>query len=316
MEAKAFPAMHGRKKPKIGVEFLSIAERFGFSAKALERIRLVIGTRTLGPGRRFPASLTARPQANQRGEAFEKLARETFGTKYALACNSGTGALHASFVAAGVGPGTEVIVPAVGFFATATAVVMSKGVPVFCDVDESLAMDPGKIEALITPRTVAVAPTCVMGTVPDMDPILAVARKHRLAVIEDCAQSPGAKYRGRYVGTLGDLVLQHFRLQNRRGREGLLLTDDERLFERARQLTEYGGGPARPLRPARYEGGLFCGTTPYDGLEAAVDVVQLRKIPALVRQYNTIKRTILGQLRPIARLLRRSSTTRRERPAT
>lgn len=298
---KAFPAMHGRKKPKIGVEeFLSIAERFGFSAEALERIRSVIGDEDLGAGPTLSRFLTARPQATK-GEAFEKLARETFGTKYALACNSGTGALHASFVAAGVGPGTEVIVPAVGFFATATAVVMSKGVPVFCDVDESLAMDPGKIEALITPRTVAVAPTCVMGTVPDMDPILAVARKHRLAVIEDCAQSPGAKYRGRYVGTLGDLgcfSISGYKIVGG-GEGGLLLTDDERLFERARQLAECGG-LTRPDRfaPPRYEGELFCGTNyRMSELEAAVDVVQLRKMPALVRQYNTIKRTILGQLR-------------------
>ena len=298
---KAFPKMHGTKRPKIGVEeFLSIAERFGFSAEALERIRLVIADEDLGAGPTLSRFLTAQPEATK-GEAFEKLARDIFGTKYAMGCSSGTGALHAAFVAAGVGPGTEVIVPAIGFFATAAAVVMAKGVPEFCDVDESLGMDPAKIEALVTPRTVAVAPTCVMGGVPDMDPILAMARKHRLAVIEDCAQSPGAKYRGRYMGTLGDVAcfsISSYKIVGG-GEGGLLLTNDERLFQRACQLAECGG-LTRPDRfaPPRYDGELFCGTNyRMSELEAAVDVVQLRKMPTLVRQYNRIKRTILGQLR-------------------
>lgn len=298
---KAFPEMHGTKRPKIGVEeFLSIAERFGFSAEALERIRLVVADEDLGAGPTLSRFLTARPKATK-GEAFEKLARETFGVNHAMGCSSGTGALHAAFVAAGVGPGTEVIVPAIGFFATAAAVVMAKGVPVFCDVDQSLGMDPAKIEGLVTPRTVAVAPTCVMGGVPDMDPILAVARKHHLAVIEDCAQSPGAKYRGRYMGTLGDMgcfSISSYKIVGG-GEGGLLLTDDERLFERACQLAECGG-LTRPDRfaPPRYDGELFCGTNyRMSELEAAVDVVQLRKMPTLVRQYNRIKRTVLGQLK-------------------
>ena len=97
---------------------------------------------------------------------FEQVARETFAVKYALGVSSGTGRWHSALVAAGVGPGSEVILPAIGFFATAAAVVAARGVPVFCDVDESLHMDPGKIEARITPRTVALVPTCVMGGVP------------------------------------------------------------------------------------------------------------------------------------------------------
>ena len=167
-------------------------------------------------------------------------------------------------VAVGVGPGTEVIVPAIGFFATAAAVVMSKGVPVFCDVDQSLGMDPMKIEPLITPRTVAIVPTCVMGAVPDMDPILAVARKHHLKVIEDCAESPGRNTRGRYMGTLGDMgcfSISAYKIVGG-GEGGLLVANDLRLFERACQLCECGG-LTRPDRfaPPRYEGELFCGTT-------------------------------------------------------
>jgi 8-amino-3,8-dideoxy-alpha-D-manno-octulosonate transaminase len=298
---KAFAKMHGKKRPKIGIEeFMSIAERFGFSPEALARIRGAISEEDLGPGPTLSRFATARPPATK-GEAFEKLAREIFGVKYALGVSSGTAALHAALVAAGVGPGTEVIVPAIGFFATAAAVVMAKGVPVFSDVDESLGMDPRKIEPRITPRTKAVVPTCVMGTVPDMDPILAVARKHGLKVIEDCAQSPGAKYKGRYMGTLGDLgcfSISAYKIVGG-GEGGLVLANDQRLFERACQLAECGG-LTRPDRfaPPRYEGELFCGTNyRLSELEAAVDVVQLAKMPELVRRYNAIKRGILRQLK-------------------
>jgi len=298
---KAFPKMHGTKRPKIGIEeFLSVAERFGFSPEALARIRGVISEADLGPGPTLSRFLTARPAATK-GEAFEKLAREIFGVRYALGVSSGTAALHAALVAAGVGPGTEVIVPAIGFFATAAAVVMAKGVPVFCDVDDSLGMDPAKIAERITPRTVAVVPTCVMGSVPDMDPILAVARRHELRVIDDCAQSPGARYNGRYTGTLGDLgcfSISAYKIVGG-GEGGLVVTDDQRLYERACQLAECGG-LTRPDRfaPPRYEGELFCGTNyRLSELEAAVDVVQLAKMPELVRRYNAIKRSILRQLK-------------------
>jgi 8-amino-3,8-dideoxy-alpha-D-manno-octulosonate transaminase len=299
--SKAFPKMQGKKRPKIGVEeFYSIAERFGFSPEALQRIRQAVSEEDLGDGPTLSRYLTARPPASK-GEAFDKLARQIFGVKHALGVSSGTGSLHAAFVGADVGPGTEVIVPAIGFFATAAAVVTSKGVPVFCDVDESLSLDPAKIEALITPRTVAVAPTCVMGAVPDMDPILAVARKHRLKVIEDCAQSPGSKYKGRYMGTMGDagcFSISAYKIVGG-GEGGLLLSNDTQLFERACQLAECGG-LTRPVRfaPPRYENELFCGTNyRMSELEAAVDVVQLQKMPDLIARYNAVKRCILGQLK-------------------
>ena len=299
--SKAFPRMHGKKQPKIGVEeFMSIAERFGFSQKALARIRDVVSREDLGDGPTLSRFATAYP-GNPKGEAYEKLAREIFGVPYALGVSSGSAALHAAFVAAGVGPGTEVIVPAIGFFATAAAVVTSRGVPIFCDVDESLCIDPTKIESQITPRTVAVAPTCVMGAVPDMEPILAVARKHGLKVIEDCAQAPGAKYHGRYMGTLGDFgcfSISAYKIVGG-GEGGLLLARDQRLFERACQLAECGG-LTRPDRfaPPRYEGELFCGTNyRFSELEAAVDLVQLAKMPALLQRYNANKRKILGRLK-------------------
>lgn len=298
---KAFPAPTGKRKPKIGVEeFFSIAERFGFSEEALARIRAAVSDEDLGPGPTLSRFLTARPKRSK-GEELEAVAREVFGVQYVLPVSSGTAALHSAFVAAGVGPGTEVIVPAIGFFATAAAVVAAKGIPVFCDVDLSLHMDPSKLEALVTPRTAAVVPTCVMGGVPDLEPIVEIARRRGIRVIEDCAQAPGAKYKGRYAGTWGDMgcfSISAYKIVGG-GEGGLVLTNDQRLYERACQFAECGG-LMRPDRfaPPRYPGELFCGTNyRMSELEAAVDVVQLRKMPALVRSYNDVRRRILKELK-------------------
>ncbi len=297
---KAVSQIEGKGEPKIGVEeFMSVAQRFGFSKSALRKIREAVVQEDMGGGP-FLANYYS-DLKETRVQAFERVARETFGVKYAIGVSSGTAALHAAFVAAGVGPGTEVICPAIGFFATAAAVVTATGIPVFCDVDESLSMDPTAIEALITPRTVALAPTCVMGSVPDMGPIMKVARKHNLKVVEDCAQSCGARYKGRYVGTIGDIgcfSISAYKIVGG-GEGGLLLTDSKRLWERANQLAECGG-LWRPDRfgPPRYEGELFCGTNyRMSELEAAVDVVQLKKMSATVNRFNRVKRRILTRLK-------------------
>jgi len=297
---KAVSKIEGRGEPKIGIEeFMSIAERFGISGPALTKIEAVLKEEEWGTGP-FLANYYSNLEETK-NQAFERVARETFGVKHALAVSSGTAALHAAFVAVGVGPGTEVICPAIGFFATAVAVVMSKGIPVFCDVDESLGMDPTKIESLINDRTVAIAPTEVMGSVCNMEAIVQVAREHGLKVVEDCAQSCGGKYKGRYVGTWGDMgcfSISSYKIVGG-GEGGLILTDDERLWERASQLVECGG-LWRPVRfaPPRYEGELFCGTNyRLSELEAAVDVVQLGKMPATVARFHKVKMHILRQLK-------------------
>ena len=290
----------GRGEPKIGVEeFMSVAERFGFSPETLAKIRSALDQEEMGEGP-FLANYYADLQETK-VRAFQRVARETFGTQYAIAVSSGTAALHAALVAAGVGPGTEVICPAIGFYATAAAVVQSKGVPVFCDVDASLGMDPCKIEPLINERTVALAPTHVMGSVCDMEAIMKVARRHDLRVIEDCAQSCGGKYKGKWVGTYGDLgcfSISAYKIVGG-GEGGLILTDDERLWERVNGLAECGG-LWRPERfaPPRYPGELFCGTNyRLSELEAAVDVVQLGRMPETVERFNRVKRAVLGGLK-------------------
>jgi dTDP-4-amino-4,6-dideoxygalactose transaminase len=129
----------------------------------------------------------------------------------AVALNSGTSALHLALLAAGVGKGDEVITVPFTFIATASAVEYAGATPVFVDVDpDYLTMDPAKIEAAITPRTKAIIPVHLFGQPADMDPILDIARRHKLVVIEDACQAHGADYKGRRCGSIGDIACFSF----------------------------------------------------------------------------------------------------------
>ena len=210
---KAFAKMRGKKRPKIGIEeFMSIAERFGFSANALARIRSAISEEDLGAGPTLSRFATANRRP-PRGLAFEKVAREILGVKYAMGVSSGTGALHAAMVAVGVGPGMRGDRACDRVLCHRGGRRHVQGGARLRDVDQSLGMDPRKIEPLITPRTVAIVPTCVMGAVPDMDPILAAARKHHLKVIEDGRPVAGGEIQGPFHGHARRYgLLQHLRL--------------------------------------------------------------------------------------------------------
>ncbi|HNR35089.1 MAG TPA: aminotransferase class V-fold PLP-dependent enzyme, partial [Candidatus Hydrogenedentes bacterium] len=303
---KAVTQIEGKGEPKIGIEeFMSVAERFGFSTKTLDAIRKAVEKEDLGGGPFLGNYYSGLKESKV--QAFERVARAVFGVKYAIGVSSGTAALHSAFVAAGVGPGTEVICPAIGFYATAAAVVTAKGVPVFCDVDDSLSIDPKKIESRITNRTVAIAPTHVMGTVCDMGAIMRIARKHKLRVVEDCAQSCGGTFKGKRIGTFGDLgcfSISCYKIVGG-GEGGLIVTNDKRLWERANQVAECGG-LWRPDRfaPPRYDNEIFCGTNyRMSELEAAVDVVQLKRMPATVKRSNAVKMRILRELKQGARTM-------------
>ncbi|MDP6357527.1 MAG: DegT/DnrJ/EryC1/StrS family aminotransferase, partial [Planctomycetota bacterium] len=136
---KAVSGIEGKGEPKIGAEeFMSIAERFGLSEETLAKIRDAVEAEDWGGGPFLANYYCGLPES--RVQAYERTARELFGSPFAIGVSSGTGALHSAFVAAGVKPGTEVICPAIGFYATAAAVGMAGGVPVFCDVDNSMTM--------------------------------------------------------------------------------------------------------------------------------------------------------------------------------
>lgn len=293
--------IEARGEPKIGAEeFMALARRFGLSRKSLAAIAPVLAEEDWGEGPFLANYYSGLKESSV--QAFERTAREIFGVKHTIGTSSGTGALHAAFVAVGVEPGAEVICPAIGFSATANAVALVGGKPVFCDVDDSLHMDPGKIEALITPRTVAIAPTHVMGGVCRMDAIMRVARKHRLKVVEDCAQACGAEYKGRHAGTFGDLgifSISAYKIVGA-GEGGLILAKNRPLWERASQVVE-SGGLWRPDRfaPPRRPGELFAGTNyRMSEMEATVDVVQLKKMPRTVKRFRAMKQRVIKHLKP------------------
>jgi len=138
--------------------------------------------------------------------AFEARFASYCSVKHCLAVSSGTSALHLALLAAGVGPGDEVITVSMTFVATTAAILYSGAKPVYVDVDPvTWTMDPGLIEAAITPRTKAILPVHLHGLMADMDPIMEIARRRNLVVIEDAAQAHGAEYKGRRAGSIGNL---------------------------------------------------------------------------------------------------------------
>jgi dTDP-4-amino-4,6-dideoxygalactose transaminase len=138
--------------------------------------------------------------------AFEERFASYCNVRHCLAVNSGTSALHLALLAAGVGPGDEVITVSMTFVATTAAILYSGAKPIFVDVDPvTWTMNPSLIEAAITPRTRAILPVHLHGLVTDMDAIMEIARRHDLVVIEDAAQAHGAEYKGRRAGSIGDL---------------------------------------------------------------------------------------------------------------
>jgi perosamine synthetase len=175
--------------------------------------------------------------------AFEGEFRKVAQTAFALATNSGTAALHSAYFAVGVGPGTEVIVPAYTWHSTATTVLQCGAVPVFCDVDRrTLTLDVDDMERRITDRTRAVCPVHLWGNPAEMDRIVEVARARGVAVVEDCSHAHGARYRGRPVGSWGDVgcFSMHASKPVAGGEAGVAVTDDPVLLDRMILLGQIG----------------------------------------------------------------------------
>ena len=164
-------------------------------------------------------------------------------TQWALAVTSGTAALHVALAALEVGPGDEVILPAWTWYSCYTAVLQLGALPVFAEIDESFNLDPEDIEHRITPQTKVIMAVHLQGNPADMDRILAIARKHRVKVLEDGSQSVGASYKGRPLGSMGDIGI--FSLQQSKtitaGEGGVVVTSDPLLFERACRFHDVGG---------------------------------------------------------------------------
>lgn len=175
--------------------------------------------------------------------ALEREWAEYTGAKYCLTTTSGTAALHMALAAVGVGPGDEVITSAFTFLASASCALHQNAIPVFVDIDpRTYNMDPSKLEAAITERTRAIIPVHIQGLPADMDPIMKIAQKYNLFVIEDACQAHGAMYKGKKVGTIGDIGT--FSLNNYKnlpgGEGGLFITDNETYLKKGVLIRCFG----------------------------------------------------------------------------
>ncbi len=218
------PASVGDPKP-VREEFLL----FGRPALEEEEIREVVATLRSG-------WLGTGPRVSRFEEGF----RRYVGAEHALALNSCTAALHLSLIAAGVGPGDEVITTPLTFAATANAIVHTGATPVFVDVDRRTQnIDPSRIEAAINPRTRALIPVHFAGRPCEMDTIMAIARRHGLKVIEDAAHAIEAVYKGRHMGTIGDATCFSFYVTKNlvTGEGGMVTTGNA---EWAEKIQAYG----------------------------------------------------------------------------
>ncbi len=165
------------------------------------------------------------------------------GNKFCCATNSGTAALHMGLAACGVGAGDEVITTTLSWTSSATCIIHHNAIPIFVEIDwDTMLIDPAKIEAAITSKTKAILPVHYWGLACDMDPILKIAKKHNLYVIEDCCQGHGATYKGKKVGTFGHCAA--FSLNQNKsfsaGEGGLFVSDDQKIHEAGRAVMSFG----------------------------------------------------------------------------
>ena len=231
---------------------------------------------------------------------FEKEMAERLGHKHIVATSSGTGSLMCCLAALGIGMGDEVIVPGYTFIASISTIVLMNAIPVLAEVDESLTLDPTKLEALITPKTKAIVPVHMLGNPCDMDAIMAIAKKHNLYVIEDCCQAVGASYKGKRVGTIGHMgaySLNVFKTITT-GDGGFVGTSDENLYERAFGFHDQGHKPSRM--------GVEVGNRSIVGmnmrmneLSGAVAVAQGRKLDKVLETLRAKKAMLKAQLQGI-----------------
>jgi dTDP-4-amino-4,6-dideoxygalactose transaminase len=207
--------------------------------------------------------------------AFEQEFSRYQQAKEAIGLNSGTSALHLALLAAGVGPDDEVITVPFTFIATAAAIGYTGATPVFVDIDPiTFNIDPARIEAAITPRTRAIIPVHLYGQSADMDPILKIARRHGLVVIEDAAQAHGAEYKGRRVGTIGDIGCFSFypaKNLGACGEGGAIVTNHPEYARKIRLLRDWGS-------EQKYVHSIKGYNYRLEGIQAAILRVKLRHL--------------------------------------
>jgi len=249
-----------------------------------QRLRLPVAEPTLGEQElKYVTECVVTGWISSAGKfvtGFERIFAEFCDTEHAIATSSGTTALHLALLAIGVGPGDEVIVPTLTFIATANAVTYCGADLVLVDSEaESWNLDPDAVEAAITPRTKAIIPVHLYGHPANMEPIMATANQHGIAVVEDAAEAHGAEYQGRIVGSIGRLGVFSF-YGNKivtTGEGGMITTNDDELANRIRMLRDHGMSKER-----RYWHPMLGYNYRLTNLQAAIGVAQMEKIEAIL----------------------------------
>ena len=220
------------------------------------------------------------PPEKSKVATFENECAARMRSKYALAVTSGTAALHTAMAALEVGPGDEVILPAWTWYSCYNTIIQAGALPVFAEIDESFNLDPGDIEHRITPQTKVIMAVHLQGNPADMDPILEIGRKHGLKVLEDASQSVGASYKGRPLGSMGDIGI--FSLQQSKtitaGEGGVVVSSDVYLFERACRFHDVTGRPSTSGKVG-FMPGLNYRLNEFSG---GVLLAQLRKLDTII----------------------------------
>ena len=242
---------------------------------------------------RYGVSLGDEVDPRFKGKVF-KLEEEVAaraGVAYGVAVNSGTSALLTALAALGIGPGDEVIVPGYTFVASLSSIIYSWAIPVLAEVDRTFNLDPKDVESKIGPRTKAIMAVHMMGNPARMDELEAIADKHGVLLIEDCAQAFGATYKGRFVGSIGHIGAYSFNVYKTItcGDGGMVVTNDEQLYRRAFAFHDQGHSPVRT--------GVEIGRRPFIGLDfrmteiqGAIMLAQLRKLSQLLERLRKNKK--------------------------
>lgn len=215
---------------------------------------------------------------------FEQEMEKKFKVKYAVSFNSATTALQAAIAAIGIGPGDEVITSPFTMSATASAILLNNAIPVFADINQdNYCLDPKSIEKNITKRTKAILTVNIFGGSSDFDKILKIAKKHKLKIIEDNAQAMGAKYREKFLGTIGDIGVFSFNVHKHLqcGEGGVLTTNNKKLAYRAQLIRNHGEVINDDLHDKGIYEPIIGSNYRLSELHAAVAIEQLKKIDKL-----------------------------------
>jgi len=239
-----------------------------------------------------------------RTEKLEKMFSGLVGSKYAVAFNSCTSALHTALLLSGVGPGDEVIVPSFSFIATANSVLHTGATPVFVDIDErTYNIAPEKIEKAITKRTKVIMPVHQLGLPADMDTILKTAGKHNLKVIEDAACAIGSEYKGRKIGSISGISCFSFHPRKviTTGEGGMLTTGSKSASDKAKIIRSHGASISDLARHSAkkvlFEKYTVLGYNyRISDLEAAVGIMQLKKLPHILERRRKLAERYSGIL--------------------